>query len=112
MSGNNIIKGDIYWVKFDHTVGAEIKKTRPAIIASNNIQNKFSSRVIVVPLSTKLSKIYDFEVELNINGIKSRAMIDQIRAIDKSRLRKYISTVTKQELAQINTTIKLVLSLE
>ena len=42
------LRGDLYWVNLDPVVGAEIAKTRPAVIISNDIGNEFSARVIVI----------------------------------------------------------------
>lgn len=47
---NTIIKrGDVFWVKLDPAIGSEIKKTRPAVVISNNIQNEIGARLEVVP---------------------------------------------------------------
>ncbi|MEQ1844461.1 MAG: type II toxin-antitoxin system PemK/MazF family toxin, partial [Nitrospira sp.] len=44
-------RGDVYWVSLDPTIGSEIKKTRPAVIVSNNSCNTFGARVVVLPLT-------------------------------------------------------------
>ncbi|THJ18172.1 MAG: type II toxin-antitoxin system PemK/MazF family toxin [Nitrospira sp. CG24B] len=45
---------DVYWVALDPTIGSEIKKTRPAVIVSNNSCNAFGSRVVVLPLTSNV----------------------------------------------------------
>ena len=51
-------RGDIYWVTLDPTIGSKITKTRPAVIISNNINNQFSKRVIVAPITSKVKKFF------------------------------------------------------
>ena len=55
-------EGDIYWVRFGKTVGTEICDPHPAVIISNNWQNEKGSRVVVLPMSSKIDKIYPFDV--------------------------------------------------
>ena len=77
-------RGEIYWVKFDKkSVGTEIRKPRPAVIVSNDWQNEVSKRVIVLPFSTKVEKIY-YPIELLIKS--GKIMCDQVKSIDKQRL--------------------------
>ncbi len=109
---NNIDRGDIYWVNLDLAIGSEIKKIRPAIIISNNIQNISSSRVVVIPATSNTKFVYPFEVEVKISELNAKAMADQIRTIDKSRLKGYIGKLTKKEMQDLEKALKLVLSLE
>ncbi len=105
-------RSEIYWVNLDPTIGSEIKKTRPGLIVSNNIANQFSSRVIVAPITSKAKKIYPFEVGLKLNEKKGKILLDQIRAIDKKRLGKKISTLEPSIIETINKALKLILELD
>jgi mRNA interferase MazF len=107
-----IKRGDVYWTDLNPTIGSEINKIRPAIIISNEVQNELSSRVIVIPITSNTSKLYPFEAKIKLEGNDAKAMADQIRTIDKSRLKQYISTLTKSELKDIEKAIKISLSLE
>lgn len=49
-------RGDVVWVELDPAIGTEIKKTRPAIIISNDAQNKAGKRLIVAPLTSNTKK--------------------------------------------------------
>jgi mRNA interferase MazF len=55
-------RGDIFFVDFDPTKGAEIKKKRPALIVSCDEANKHLKTVTVIPFSSKTDTIYPFEV--------------------------------------------------
>ena len=46
-----MIRGSVWWVEFDPSVGSEIKKTRSAVIVSNDAANQFLARVVVIPLT-------------------------------------------------------------
>jgi len=107
-----ISRGDVYWVNLDPTIGSESRKTRPAVIISNHIQNKVSKRVIVIPVTSQIDSIYSFETKVIVEGKAGKAMADQIRTIDKSRLKGYIGTISKIELKKLERAIKVALSLE
>ena len=52
---------EVWWVNFDPSIGGEIQKQRPAVIVSNDLSNKHLNRVQVVPLTSKVQKIYPGE---------------------------------------------------
>lgn len=106
-----LYRGEVYWVTLDPTVGSETKKTRPALIVSNNAQNQASKRVIVAPLTSVVNKIYPFEVPVNIKGKESKVMLDQIRTLDCQRLGEKIGNLSPQEMNNIDKVLKFVLCL-
>jgi mRNA interferase MazF len=106
-----MIRGSGWWVEFDPAVGSEIRKTRPAIIVSNDMANQYLSRVVVVPLTSNTSRIYPGEAVVIINGAKNKAMSDQIMSADKSRLKNKIGTLSEADLCSLETAIKLFLNL-
>lgn len=110
-SEKNIKRGDIYWVNLDPAIGTEVKKTRPAVIVSNDSQNKVGQRYIVAPITSVVKNIYPFEVKININGKWSKVMMDQIRAVDHQRLESKLSKVTTNEMHDIEKALKVVLQL-
>jgi mRNA interferase MazF len=105
-------RGDVYWVALDPTIGSEIKKTRPAVIVSNNSCNTFSSRVVVLPLTSNVDSVYPGEALVVINGEPARVLGDQIRSLDKSRLRSRIDTLSHEELAAVDEAIRITLALQ
>ena len=83
----NIKRGEVYWVDLGKTIGTEIRKIRPCIIISNNWLNSFSSRIIVIPMTTKPVLFIPFHLEINFAGKKSTILPEQIRSISKKRIK-------------------------
>ena len=105
-------RGDVFWVTLDPTVGSEIKKTRPAVIVSNNSCNTFGSRVVVLPLTSNVDSLYPGEAMVVVNGKPARVLGDQIRSLDKSRLQSRIDTLSQDELAAVDEAIRITLALQ
>jgi mRNA interferase MazF len=113
LKNKEIKRGRVYWVNLDPTIGSEIKKTRPAVVISNNLQNKVSSRVIVIPITSSVEKIYPFEAKLKLsNNTQSKALTDQIRAVDKMRIGDCLCVLEKEEMKEIDKALKITLSLD
>lgn len=104
-------RGEIYWTNFDPTIGAETKKTRPGLIISNDIGNEVSRLVIIAPITSKLNKVYPYEAKIFINNKERKIMINQCRAIDKSRLIKKIIDADQQTMKQVDEAIKIVFNI-
>lgn len=104
-------RGDVYWVALDPSLGSEIKKTRPAVIVSNNSCNAFGARVVVLPLTSQVDSLYPGEALITVDGKPARALGDQIRSLDKSRLRARIETLSQDELATVEDAIRVTLGL-
>lgn len=86
----SIKRSEIWLANLDPTVGGEIRKTRPVLVVSNDINNIHNQVVTVLPLTSNTSRIFSFEVLL-AQGVAnlpkdSKAKADQIRTLDKSRL--------------------------
>ncbi len=113
MKKNNFPRrGDIWWVSFDPSIGTEVKKTRPAIIVSNDISNEFLERVQVVPLTSNTTRVYPSETLVVIRGKKNKAAADQLATVSKKRLQKKIGRITTNEFAGVEYVLKLQLGLE
>lgn len=78
---------DVYKVDLNPTQGVEMKKTRPAVIISPNAMNRNLKTVIVAPL-THTIKAYPSRVPAHFGSQPGEVVLDQIRAVDKSRLRQ------------------------
>jgi mRNA interferase MazF len=106
------LRGEVWWVNFDPSVGQEIKKRRPAVILSNNISNKHLDRYQVVPLSSQLKKVYPSETIVKIDGKNSKAMIDQLTTVSELRFVSKIAVLSQSDIASIEKVIKTQLNLE
>jgi mRNA interferase MazF len=104
-------RGDVYWVTLDPSVGTETQKTRPCLIVSNNAQNKKSLRVIIVPITSNVKAIYPFDTGVSMNGKAGKAMLDQIRTVDKQRLGKRLCSLDRETMFNVDIALKIVLSL-
>ena len=98
-------RGEIWWVEFDPSVGSEIRKTRPAVIVSNDAANRNLALVVVVPLTSKTGRLYPGEAFVTLSGKPGKAMADQIMAADKSRLKNLMDTLSKAEMTALETAI-------
>lgn len=85
---------DVYLVHLDPTRGSEIAKTRPCAIVSPDSMNHALRTVIVVPLSTT-KKQWPSRVACAFGAQKSRIALDQIRAVDKTRLGRRLGALRK-----------------
>jgi mRNA interferase MazF len=104
-------RGEIWWVEFDPSIGIEIRKTRPAIILSNDAANRNLARVVVIPLSSNTQRLYPGEAIVTIAGKQSKAMADQIMAADKVRLKDRLGAVSRAEMIDVEEAIKVHLGL-
>ena len=104
-------RGEVYWVNLDPSMGSETKKIRPGLIISNDAQNQASRRVIIAPLTSVVSKIYPFEVRINIKDKESKVMLDQIRTVDCQRLGETLGSLSLQEMENVDKVLKFVLAL-
>lgn len=105
MEERTIKKGELYWINTSDAIGGEEKTGRPGVIISSNYSNeRFSSVIIAYTTTTpKTGGIYPFTYA---SGIKSHVMCNQLRTIDKSRIEKYMGTLTEMEMSMVERGIR------
>ena len=91
---------DVYLVNLDPTVGHEIKKNRPCLVISPDELNRNISTVIVAPMTTK-GRNYPTRVSCTFNDKKGQILLEQMRAVDKTRLIKRLGNVGSFVQAQV-----------
>lgn len=79
-------RGEVYWVVLDPTVGTEIQKTRPCLVVSPDDMNIALPKVIVAPITSKGQPL-GCRPEIILDGKKGRILLDQLRTVDKQRLK-------------------------
>lgn len=92
------LRGEVWWVKLDPTVGHEIQKTRPCLIVSPNEMNRHGT-AIVLPLTTGPRR--RFRIPTSVSGKTGAAAADQIRTIDHARLGRRVGAIDQAVLTQI-----------
>ena len=90
-------RGEIWWVALDPSLGSEISKTRPCVILTRDLVNQHRRTVVVVPLSSTPSAHPPIRVAVACDGKSAVAVVDQIRAVSKERLKSKIGDATTQE---------------
>ncbi|MHB8776081.1 MAG: type II toxin-antitoxin system PemK/MazF family toxin [Bellilinea sp.] len=91
---------DVYLVNLDPTVGHETKKSRPCLVISPDELNRNISTVIVAPMTTK-GRNYPSRVSCTFSDKKGQILLEQMRAVDKTRLIKRLGKVGSFVQAQV-----------
>jgi mRNA interferase MazF len=110
------LRGDIYLVDFDPTVGSEINKTRPALVLQNNIANRNSPITIVAAITSQFdADPYPTEVimESKETGLplRSAVMLNQIRSIDRRRLVKQVGRTNNSIMRRVEQALRISLGM-
>lgn len=103
-----IMRGDIYYADLNPVVGSEQGGIRPCLIIQNDVGNKHSPTIIVAAITSRAKT--QLPTHISLSGIAalekdSIALLEQIRTIDKTRLRKYIGTLDGEAMSKVDKTL-------
>lgn len=109
MENYEIKKGDVYFASLNPIVGSEQDGERPVVVVQNNLANKHSPTIIVVPITTVLKRM---ELPTHIPISKNRflkkdsmILVEQIRVIDKKRLKAYLGYLKPEQMKLVDNAI-------
>ena len=108
----NIRRGDIYYADLRPVVGSEQGGVRPVLIIQNDVGNKHSPTVIAAAITSRTSKNplpTHIDVMSNVTGLTkdSVVLLEQIRTIDKSRLKERMGHLDDGAMAAVNSAISI-----
>lgn len=106
----NIKRGDIYYADLSPVVGSEQGGIRPVLIVQNDIGNKFSPTVIAAAITSQKTKANlptHIKLDTTTSGLArdSMVLLEQIRTIDKKRLKEHMGNVDENSMNMINRAI-------
>jgi len=99
-------RGDVVLVNLDPVVGSEVGKTRPAIVVQNEMANRTSPTLTVIPLSSKVDRVFPFQVLIPAGegGLaqESKALCEQIRTLSTKRLLQRLGSLPPERMEEIH----------
>lgn len=103
----NVKRGDIYYADLSPVIGSEQGGVRPVLIVQNDVGNKYSPTVIAAAITSQQDKSR-LPTHINVNGDAcglskdSVVLLEQVRTLDKKRLKERMGNLTPQDMNKIN----------
>ncbi len=94
------LRGDVYLVGLDPTLGREIRKTRPCVVVSPDELNRHLGTVIIAPMTTG-GQAYPWRVTCRFRGRPGFVALDQLRTVDTVRLRRRLGQLAPAAFASV-----------
>ncbi len=103
-------RGDVFYADLDPIIGSEQGGIRPVLVVQNNMENKYSPTLVVLPLSA--AKKPDLPTHIHIRGSNllpknSIVLAEQIRTIDRDRLLRYVGSVGLEVIEKVDRAVKI-----
>ena len=113
----SIKKGDLYFADLSPVMGSEQGGIRPVLVVQNDVGNKYSPTIIVAAITSKKNKA-DLPTHVAItaegNGLSKNSVVllEQLRTIDKRRLKERIGTIDQTRLPDVNEALSVSLGID
>lgn len=105
-----IKRGDIFYADLDPIIGSEQGGIRPVIVVQNNVGNKYSPTLVVLPLSAAKKPFLPTHIHICGSKLLSKNSIvlaEQIRTIDRNRLLRYVGSVGLEIMEKVDKAVKI-----
>lgn len=107
---DSVFKGDVFFADLNPVAGSEVGGIRPVVVIQNNAGNRFSPTVVAAITSRTNKKVLPTHVSVKapMGGLlaDSVIMLEQMRTLDKTRLRQYIGHVDEDTMIRIEKAAK------
>lgn len=101
-----IKRGDIFYADLDPIIGSEQGGVRPVLVVQNNVGNRYSPTVVVLPVSS--AKKNYLPTHIHVCGSKDSVVLaEQIRTIDRNRLKRYVGSVGFEIMKKVDKAVKI-----
>ncbi len=112
-----IYRGGMYFADLDPVVGSEQGGIRPVLVIQNNRGNYYSRTVIVAAISSRTEEKADLPMHYKVKAYaglpeESLVLLEQIRTIDKKRLKGYIGQLNRKDMERVNRCLAVSLDLK
>ena len=112
----NILRGDLYYADLTPVTGSEQGGIRPVLMIQNDMGNRFSPTVIVAAVTSRQDQHplpTHVPISPNHCGLKEHSVVllEQIRTIDRVRLREYIGRLTEEDMEQVDHALRISIGL-
>jgi mRNA-degrading endonuclease toxin of MazEF toxin-antitoxin module len=110
-------RGEIYYVDLNPCIGSEQGGIRPVVVLQNNIGNRSAPTLIIAPLTKQLHKRSCLPTHVPLAGVPclkydSVVLLEQIRVIDKRRIRRFVGCLTEEQMQNVDSAIRISLALD
>ena len=101
MANGEILRGEVYWVSVDDSIGSEQQTGRPALVIGTRGASEMHDSYIVAFMTSR-GYGSPYTPAVFVNGTKSRVICNQLRTLDRSRFTKYLGTLTAEEMSRVS----------
>lgn len=106
-----VLRGDIFYADLSPVVGSEQSGVRPILVVQNDIGNKYSPTIIAVAITSKIKNKMPTHIEIDGSkyGLDKKSVIlaEQIRTLDKKRLKEKVGVLDKNTLDKVKHAIEI-----